>query len=85
VTRLDAASTGRRAGCSSTLSVSGRSASRPGRARAAIRGAKARPLVDRWAWSRTKSTVDISPLVASTLALWSAVEHDLANGGLAIF
>jgi hypothetical protein len=40
----------------------------------AIRGAKARPLVDRWAWSRTKSNVDISPLVAATLAHWSAVE-----------
>jgi hypothetical protein len=43
---------------------------------AAIRGAKARPLVDRWAWSRTKSTVNISPLVAATLALWSAIEND---------
>jgi hypothetical protein len=46
---------------------------------AAIRGAKARPLVDRWAWSRTKSTVDISPLVAATLALWSAVENDIGE------
>jgi hypothetical protein len=45
----------------------------------AIRGAKARPLVDRWAWSRTKSTVDISPLVACTLALWSAVETDVGE------
>lgn len=44
---------------------------------AAIRGAKARPLVDRWAWSRTKSTVNISPLVAATLALWSASEANL--------
>ena len=50
---------------------------------AAIRGAKARPLVDRWAWSRTKSTVNISPLVAATLALWSAVENDV--GEVAIF
>ena len=41
---------------------------------AAIRGAKARPLVDRWAWSRTKSTVNIAPLVAATLAHSSAVE-----------
>jgi hypothetical protein len=49
----------------------------------AIRGAKARPLVDRWAWSRTKSNVDISPLVAATLAHWSAVEN--AVGELAIF
>jgi hypothetical protein len=50
---------------------------------AAIRGAKARPLVDRWAWSRTKSTVNISPLVAATLALWSATENDV--GTLEIF
>jgi hypothetical protein len=50
---------------------------------AAIRGAKARPLVDRWAWSRTKSTVNISPLVAATLALWSATENDV--GEVAIF
>jgi hypothetical protein len=45
----------------------------------AVKGAKARPLVDRWAWSRTKSTVDISPLVAATLALWSATEHIQAD------
>jgi hypothetical protein len=45
----------------------------------AIRGAKARPLVDRWAWSRTKSTVNISPLVAATLALFSAVENDVGT------
>jgi len=49
----------------------------------AIRGAKARPLVDRWAWSRTKSTVNISPLVAATLALYSAHENDV--GEVAIF
>ena len=46
---------------------------------AAIRGAKARPLVDRWAWSRTKSTVNISPLVGATLALWSATENDVGE------
>ena len=50
---------------------------------AAIRGAKARPLVDRWAWSRTKSNVNIAPLVAATLAHWSAVE--CAVGESAIF
>jgi hypothetical protein len=44
----------------------------------AIRGAKARPLVDRWAWSRTKSSVNIAPLVAATLAHASAVE-ELSN------
>lgn len=36
----------------------------------AIRGAVKRPLGDAWAWSRKSSTVDISPLVACTLALW---------------
>jgi hypothetical protein len=41
----------------------------------AVRGAKPRALVDRWAWSRTKSSVNISPLVAATLALWWAVEE----------
>jgi hypothetical protein len=49
----------------------------------AIRGARPRPLVDRWAWSRTNSLVDISPLVASTLAVYSAVENDV--GTVAIF
>jgi hypothetical protein len=49
----------------------------------AIRGAKARPLVDRWAWSRTKSTVNISPLVGATLALLSATENDV--GEVSIF
>jgi hypothetical protein len=36
-------------------------------------------LVDRWAWSRTKSTVNISPLVAATLALYSAIENDVGT------
>jgi hypothetical protein len=39
----------------------------------ALRGATRRSLGDAWAWSRKNSTVDISPLVAATLALWSAV------------
>jgi hypothetical protein len=34
----------------------------------AVLGAKKRPLGDAWAWSRKTSTVDISPLVAATLA-----------------
>jgi hypothetical protein len=46
---------------------------------AALRGAKARQLVDRWAWSRTKSTVNISPLVAATLAFYAAVENDVGT------
>jgi hypothetical protein len=39
---------------------------------AAIRGAVKRPLGDAWAWSRKNSSVDISPLVACTLALWGS-------------
>ena len=37
----------------------------------AIRGAKPRRLGDAWAWGRQVSTVDISPLVAATLARWA--------------
>jgi phage terminase large subunit-like protein len=39
---------------------------------AALRGATQRRLGDAWAWSRKSSLVDISPLVASTLALWGS-------------
>jgi hypothetical protein len=38
---------------------------------AAPKGASTRPLGDAWAWSRRSSLVDVSPLVASTLALWA--------------
>lgn len=37
---------------------------------AAVTGAKRRALGDLWAWDRKKSDVDISPLVAVTLARW---------------
>lgn len=37
---------------------------------AAVEGASVRALGDAWAWSRKTSAVDISPLVAVTLALW---------------
>lgn len=47
----------------------------------AIRGAKPRPLGDAWAFSRRNSSVDITPLVASSFGLWSAIELDLAGGG----
>lgn len=43
---------------------------------AAIRGAARRPLGDAWAWSRKSSVVDISPLVACTLALFGAMSAD---------
>ncbi len=38
----------------------------------ALKGATTRPLGDSWAWSRKNSSIDISPLVASTFALWGA-------------
>ncbi len=37
----------------------------------ALDGATRRPLGDSWAWSRRNSSVDISPLVAVTLAGWA--------------
>lgn len=40
--------------------------------KSAVRGAAKRQLGDAWAWSRRASHVDISPLVAATLAHWSA-------------
>ncbi len=45
----------------------------------AVRGARSRPLVDRWAWSRSKSKTDPGPVIASSIALWSAVDRDIAN------
>lgn len=42
---------------------------------AAIKGARRRQLGDAWAWSRRDSSVDISPLVAVTLALWGLVDE----------
>lgn len=38
----------------------------------AVKGAVKRTLGDAWAWSRKNSTVDISPLVAATLAHWGS-------------
>ncbi len=51
--------------------------------RDAIRGSKSRPLGDAWLWSRKNSSVDISPLVAGTLALGAAV--GVTGGDLAIY
>lgn len=44
--------------------------------RSAVRGAAKRPLGDAWAWSRKNSSVDITPLVSATLALWRACGTD---------
>jgi hypothetical protein len=45
---------------------------------AALKGAATRSLGDAWAWSRKSSGIDISPLVACTLALWGAQNPSLA-------
>lgn len=37
----------------------------------AMAGARSRPLGDAWAWARKAADVDISPLVAATLARWA--------------
>jgi hypothetical protein len=44
----------------------------------AVRGARTRPLVDRWAWSRSKSRTDPGPLIAASIGLWLASEKNLA-------
>jgi hypothetical protein len=51
----------------------------------ALRGAKTRPLGDRWAWSRKSSSVDISPLVAATIALYAAMGGDYDGEGPVIY
>lgn len=52
---------------------------------AAVAGAARRQLGDAWAWSR-RSAVDISPLVAVTLAAWGHATHaHLAHGAPSIY
>jgi hypothetical protein len=51
----------------------------------AVRGAAVRPLGDAWAWSRKSSAVDISPLVAATLALSVAMTMNDDGEGPVIF
>lgn len=50
----------------------------------AVRGAATRPLTDAWAWSRKTSAVDISPLVACTIAVWS-VHSEISTEPLIAF
>lgn len=45
---------------------------------AAVAGAVKRTVGDRWAWGRRKSTTDISPLEAVTLAAWGVGEQEPA-------
>jgi hypothetical protein len=52
---------------------------------AAIRGATQRPMSDRWAWSRRNSSVDISPLVSCTLALWGHLTQETAEPFLEVW
>lgn len=44
-----------------------------------VRGARTRPLVDRWAWSRSKSKSDPGLCISSSVALWSARDRDIGN------
>jgi phage terminase large subunit-like protein len=46
---------------------------------AAVSGAAKRRLGDAWAFSRSSSAVDISPLVAATLALWGVTTVERAD------
>ena len=48
---------------------------------AAAKGASKRPLLEAFAWNRKSSGVDISPLVACTLALWGCIEAGQSDGG----
>lgn len=48
---------------------------------AAVRGAAKRSLGDAWAWSRKNSSVDITPLVALSLALWRLLQP----GGTSVY
>lgn len=48
---------------------------------AAVAGAKKRTLGDAWAWHRRDPQTDVSPLVASTLALQAHISPDLRPAG----
>jgi hypothetical protein len=48
--------------------------------RAALAGAQKRPLRDAWAWDRKHPSVDISPLVAVTLAAWGFMTFGMELG-----
>lgn len=47
--------------------------------RSAVKGAGKRPLNDAWLWSRKNSTVNIAPLVAGTLAVWSFATSEVGE------
>lgn len=41
----------------------------------AVYGARKRPIGDAWGWGRKISTVDITPIVAATFAVWACAIH----------
>lgn len=45
-----------------------------------LAGAEQRPLGDAWAWARKSENVDISPLMAVTLAAWGLLTREEAEG-----
>lgn len=51
----------------------------------ALKGAAQRPLGDAWAWSRKNSSVDITPLVSQTIALWGLENKVGGNMPMAAF
>lgn len=52
---------------------------------AAILGSRTRPLVDRWAWSRRNSSINIAPLVGATLGVKAAMDCDILHYELHIY
>ena len=52
---------------------------------AAVAGATRRPYGDSWAWSRRTSLVDISPLVAATIARWGATTMTSTHEPFVVF
>lgn len=50
----------------------------------AVAGATRRSLGDAWAWGRKQANVDISPLVAATLAVDAAVKPKVEDPGLVV-
>lgn len=52
---------------------------------AAVSGAVSRPTGDAWLWDRRAPTVDVSPLIAVTLALWGFVTYGEDAGEMDLF
>jgi hypothetical protein len=46
---------------------------------AAMEGSRQRPIGERWGWDRKLPTVDVSPLIAASLALWGLKTFKLAT------